>query len=339
MKSTSLNSNWVNGLDSIRFILAMIVFLSHLSNEPAAYLKALDIPFLHWIGIGVNHLFLGPGAVIAFFVISGFVIHFPFRKKRLELKSFLTRRWLRIGIPLVVVVVMASYFNSFWLIPIWSLYCELIYYTIYPLLRKLPLSWKTQFIISFVMALVLIACFANGEINSMFAQKNVGYTGSYAALGDTLTWIVGLPCWLLGVYLADSIDSNAKSNSTMKIYWIRITMLVFSVLLVGLKFHLFVSYIITLNFFALALAYWLKNEIIYFKDRPSSQLLEWAGKFSYSLYLIHGLSISLISLLLPSNISTYSLYVMLTLLFSYVLYLLVENPSHRFSKYVADKIK
>jgi peptidoglycan/LPS O-acetylase OafA/YrhL len=185
---------------------------------------------------------------------------------------------------------------------------------------------------------VLIAFLAKGEINSMVAQKDLGYTGSYAALGDALTWIVGLPCWLLGVYLADTIDLSAKSNSTIKIYGIRIVMLIFSVVLVGLKFHLFVSYIITLNFFALAVAYWLKKEIIYFKDRPSSWLTESAGKFSYSLYLIHGLSVSFISLLLPNNIITYSLYILLTLVFSYILYLLVEKPSHRFSKNVAGKI-
>jgi peptidoglycan/LPS O-acetylase OafA/YrhL len=330
--------NWVNGLDSIRFILAMVVFLSHLDNAPAAFFKSFDNYFVRWIGIGINHIFLGPGAVIAFFIISGFVIHYPLKNSPLQVKSFLVRRWFRIGLPLLAVVLFSKYFKLFWLIPIWSLYCELIYYTLYPVLRKINLTWRIQFIVSFIVSIGLVFLVADGEIKSMLARTNINYTGSYAALGNWLTWIVGLPCWLLGVWLADRIDSVTRYVSTVKVNFVRVLMLIFSILLVGLKSHWFVSYIITLNFFAFVLTYWLENEIIYFRSHRSVRLMEWAGKFSYSLYLIHGLAVYFILHYIKVNIFTYSFFILVTLLLAFIVYLIVEEPSHRFSKYLARRV-
>ncbi len=333
------SNNWINGLDSIRFVLALIVFLSHLQNYPAIYLKSFDSTFFKWIGIAVNHLFLGPGAVIAFFIISGFVIHYPLKQKPLDVKTFLIRRWLRISLPLIVVVLISVYFDMFGYIPIWSLYCELIYYTIYPFLRRSGISWKIQFLISFVIALVVIVTSAGGEISSMLALENINYSGSYAATGDLLTWIVGLPCWLLGVIIAENIDSKNEIVSMVKINIIRGVVLFVAMIIVGLKAHLFISYIITLNFYALLLAYWLEKEIIFFRNRAAIPLLEYGGKFSYSLYLLHALSITFLAMILDLNIATYFLYIFLSLLIAFLFYKLVEEPSHRLSKYMAELAK
>jgi peptidoglycan/LPS O-acetylase OafA/YrhL len=329
------SSNWVNGLDSIRFVLAMMVFLSHLENSVAIYLKSLGIGWLKWVGIAINHLYLGPGAVTAFFIISGFVIHYPVKERPLEVKSFLIRRWARISLPLLVVAAFAWPFDRFYLIPIWSLYCELIYYTIYPLLRKLKISWATQFGFSFVLAIVVIIVGDNGEIRSLFARADEGYTGSYAALGDLLTWIIGLPCWLLGVIIADNIDSIQHRVSTVRITIIRGLILLMAMLIVGLKAHYFVSYIVTLNFYAIPLAYWITQEIIYFRHKQPIRWLEYGGKFSYSLYLLHGISVSIIVLFIDLSIRTYFVYVLITVLFSYLFFKAVEEPAHQLSKYLS----
>jgi peptidoglycan/LPS O-acetylase OafA/YrhL len=321
------NEKWVSGVDSLRFVLAMIVFLSHLDNAIAAYLKSFPHVLLRLAGIGVNHAWLGPGAVIGFFVISGFVIHYPLIGTELNAKPFLVRRWVRVGIPLLVVAIASSFIDRFDLIPIWSLYCELVYYTIYPLLRRLKISWTTQFLVAFVISLAVIGILARGEINSMFAQQNLGYTGSYAVLGNMLTWIVGLPCWLLGVLVAERAHRGTQYVSRLKVWMIRLVVWAIAVVLVGLKAHWFVSYLLTLNFFAFLIAWWFEKEVFFFRDHAAPRWLEFCGKFSYSLFLLHGISVSVVVLFMDVTIATYFLYVLITLLISYVFYLLVEKPA------------
>jgi len=330
--------HWVRGLDSLRFVLAVIVFMSHLENHPAMFLKSFDNVILKYLGIAINHLFLGPGAVVAFFIISGFVIHYPVKDRPLKVKQFLVRRWVRIVVPMLIAVAIALNMSGIWLIPIWSLYCELIYYTIYPVLRRLPLSWKSQFWISFVIALVAMFVLADGELQSMLTQSNVNYTGSYAVLGNGLTWLVGLPCWLIGVLIAQNIDSIKRTISTPKIYLVRIFILAIAMVIVGLKAHWFVSYLFTLNFFAPFLGYWITAEIIYFRDHEPSGILEYCGKFSYSLYLLHVILAHVFVALLSSTLLTYPLIIFLVILCSYVFYLLVESPSHRLSRYLSKKV-
>jgi peptidoglycan/LPS O-acetylase OafA/YrhL len=252
--------------------------------------------------------------------------------EKLDTKSFLVRRWLRIGIPLLVIAVVSSFYNRFYLIPIWSLYCELVYYTIYPLLRRLKISWDTQFWIAFVISIALIGLMAKGEINSLLAQENQDYTGSYAVLGNYLTWIVGLPCWLLGVLVAERIHRRGEKVGMGKIWVIRLLVWSTAVLLVGLKAHWFVSYILTLNFFAFLIAWWFEKEVYFFKSHNALGWLEFCGKFSYSLFLLHGISVSVIVLFLPVTVGTYFIYVLITLLASYIFYLLVEDPALRLAK-------
>jgi peptidoglycan/LPS O-acetylase OafA/YrhL len=330
---------WVGGLDSLRFVLAMVVFLGHLENSYALFFKSSANVLVKWFGIGLNHVFFGPGAVVGFFIISGFVIHYPVKNRALDVTEFLLRRWLRIGLPLIIVVLISLYFDRFYYIPIWSLYCELIYYTIYPLLRKTRISWLVQYIIAFAIAIFTAVVLAQDELASLFSSRNINYTGSFAALGDLLTWIVGLPCWLLGVLLAEHIDSLSNHVTRFKIYLTRLFVIGIGICVVGLKAHLFVSFIFTLNFFALILYYWISLEIQFFRTHKPSPILEYAGKFSYSLYLLHGLLVSFMVVAIEVDIKTYFVFVFFTLLASWVFYLAVEEPSHRLSKIIAKEVR
>ena len=330
--------HWVRGLDSLRFVLALIVFLSHLENFPAAFFKSFDNTALKFIGIVINHLYLGPGAVIAFFIISGFVIHYPMKGKPLNVKQFLIRRWVRIGIPMVVAFLIALGFErGIWLIPAWSLYCELIYYTIYPLFRKLPISWQAQFRISFVIAIILVLSLGGTELQSLLSQSNISYTGSYAMLGNFLTWLIGLPCWLIGVLIAEKIDLIKRTVSTSRIWIIRIMMLMMSIIIVGLKAHWFVSYLFTLNIIAPIVGYWIACEILYFRTHEPWCTLECAGKFSYSLYLLHVVIATSIGMWLPRSLATYPLFIIITVFLAWMFYLLIEAPSHKLSRYLASR--
>lgn len=333
------NESWIKGLDSIRFVLAFIVFLSHLGN-----------PF-HESWIGSPHLvlrlfamfwgilFSGVGAVMAFFIISGFVIHYPYKNKFPDTVSFLVRRWLRIGLPLLVISLVASLYHRFSAIPIWSLYCELIYYTLYPLLIRIRASWFRKFLVSFILSFILIAVFARDDWSSLIHQRNINYSGAYWQTGDGLTWIVGLPCWLLGVILAQNIDGDKGKASVLRTWVFRFGVLGAGIMLDIFKFHFFGSYIFSMNFLAMLLFFWIRNEILYYKQRQPVTLFEFAGKFSYSLYLCHNVFVFFIGMLIPITIYSYLPIIALTLVFSYIFYLAVENPSHLFSKRVAKKLR
>jgi peptidoglycan/LPS O-acetylase OafA/YrhL len=284
-------------------------------------------------------LFNGVAAVMAFFIISGFVIHYPYKNKYPETRSFLARRWLRIGIPLLVISPVAIMYHRFWLIPIWSLYCELIYYTLYPVLIRLKGSWFFKFLVSFIVSFVLIALLATGDRASLIHRRNMNYSGAYWQLGDLLTWVIGLPCWLLGVILAQHIDSYKADIPGIRIWILRCLALAGGAVLGMLKFHFFVSYIFTMNLFAIFLFFWVRDEILYYKNRQPVRILEFAGKFSYSLYLCHNIFISFIKSILPFTVPMYLLIILLTLFCSYIFYLVIERPAHLLSRRAAKWIR
>jgi peptidoglycan/LPS O-acetylase OafA/YrhL len=334
---TKSNTHWVRGIDSIRIVLALIVLLSHLENQFAIFLKTSDNTIIYLFGVGLNHAFLGPGAVTAFFIISGFVIHYPFKDREPNVRQFLIRRWVRIVLPLLVAVAIAIYLEGLWLVPIWSLYCELIYYTIYPVLRRLPISWKTQFVITFVIAAIIVFTMGGDELTSLLTQTNVNYTGSYAVLGDWITWIIGLPCWLIGVLIAENIDKIKKVITRPQVYLIRCAMILLAMVIVGLKAHWYTSYLFTLNFIAPIIGLWITAEIIYFRDHQPWAWLEYGGKFSYSLYLCHIINLVLIEMVMKPTVQTYLVIIVINVFLAWLFYLVVEEPSHRLSRYLASK--
>ena len=333
------NDSWVRGLDSIRFVLAFMVFFYHLGNPFHEAVKGSSHLALKVFAMVWGVMFNGVGAVMAFFIISGFVIHYPYRNKYPDTRSFLARRWLRIGIPLLVISPLAGIFHKFSLIPIWSLYCELIYYTIYPVLIRIKLSWFHKFLISFVLSFVLIVFFARDDWASLIHRRDIHYSGAYWQLGDFMTWMIGLPCWLLGVILAERIDSYKRNISSMRIWVFRLLAIAGGSLLGVLKFHFFVSYIISMNFLSILLFFWIRDEILYYKDHRPAPILEFSGKFSYSLYLCHTVIISFIRSILPFNVFTYIPIIVFTVLFSYLFYLAVERPGHLLSRWVAKSIR
>jgi len=330
-------SKWVNGIDSIRFFLALIVFLSHLHNPYVDILKSHHSKIDFFLGQLIAPIFSGTSAVIAFFIISGFVIHYPNKNKPLNVKNFLIRRLLRIGIPLIVIGGIASYCNVYSRIPVWSLYCELIYYTIYPILIRIKVSWKAKFWISFAVATIIILVFAHDDLLALVSQKDDKIIGQYWQFGLPLTWLVGLPCWLLGVLLAESFDAKQKEVSKMRLWSFRIFVFCCSVGTQILRFKFCISMLFSENIFAFLLFFWLSNELVYYQRNKSIAFLEHLGKFSYSLYLCHELFVMLIAQFMALSVKTYPIYILLTIGGSYFAYLLVEYPSHKLAQLLTSK--
>jgi peptidoglycan/LPS O-acetylase OafA/YrhL len=330
---------WIKGLDSIRFVLAFTVFLYHLGNPVHGTWGGSPHLILRGIAGLWGVVFSGVGAVMAFFIISGFVIHYPYRDKMPETRSFLVRRWLRIAIPLLVICPIAGLFHRFSIIPIWSLYCELIYYTLYPLLIRIKGSWFQKFLFSFGLSILLMSVLASDDLSSLIHHRNINYSGAYWQLGNLLTWVIGLPCWLLGVILAQHIDEFKGRVPAVRVWVFRFLALGTGVGVDSLKFHFFVSYLFTMNFFAILLFFWIRNEIGYYRDREPVRILEYSGKFSYSLYLCHNVFIFFIGMIFPLTLATYLPVIVITVLLSWLYYLAVERPGHLLSRAAANLIR
>ena len=189
----------VSGLDSIRFICALWVYLGH-GAAPALPNPFADGSLANFAFRGFfGNIWSGPAAVIVFFVISGFCIHYPFAgsDKRPRLKEFYTRRFLRLLVPVAAAIPLSALIGVrltlFQDSILWSLLAELIYYICYPLLRAAHLrfgSWRGIVIASFAIAFAVAATNPSA--------------GNYPSYGPGFNWLLGLPCWLLGCLLAES---------------------------------------------------------------------------------------------------------------------------------------
>ncbi|MES2775214.1 MAG: acyltransferase [Bacteroidota bacterium] len=327
--TTTRKVQWFEGINSIRFVLALIVLLGHAKNPIGIALRQSDIPILHYIGGFLGVSFVGICAVVAFFIISGFVIHYPNKNGIADLKKFYIRRFLRVLIPLIIIELLGIPLDHPEKSVVWSLYCELIYYAIYPLLAYAKkISWTNKVIIAYIITFLLIVVGAKHDILSMMQQHDANYVGEYWQLGVPYTWLIGLPCWLLGVRLADKIDDINSDISFRTLMVARVLVFAFSVIACTLRFHFFVSYIISLTLFAFPILKWIEMEICYYKYRKANTTLENWGKFSYSLYLCHPLILHFLYDRVEMNSYTYPVYIAVVLAASYGFYLILEKPSH-----------
>lgn len=312
----------VRGIDSIRALAAMWVFLSHLGK----------IPFEPYIGTGrlasllqsvYGTLFNGTAAVVIFFIISGICIRLASQAESLELGPFWVRRFVRVGGPLLCAVGISHFiFGNADVLDavLWSLYCELIYYFIYPFLCSLAskISWPLMIVVAIIAACVLV---------SMKDDHN-GFLWTY---GIGLSWILGLPSWLLGVYVADNLHSPrwAPTFLVRRALWAGMW-LASSVALVA-HFHSPLSYKYTMIPFGLMASWWLLVELRAASREKEHMLLTWVGTWSYSLYLCHKIAIGLVAmagLSIENEARGYAAALILGLVLSYVFYRLVESPFH-----------
>jgi peptidoglycan/LPS O-acetylase OafA/YrhL len=331
----------IEGLDSIRFVCAFVVVLFHCGVVPRGALGTSTYSFL--IEAALRSFFNGPAAVIIFFLISGFCIHFPFRDgASVDLWSYYSRRLIRICGPALSALVLWKWVGVREKIDdpgiFWSVICEVEYYLLYPLLLSLNrrIGWWPLIAGAGLLAYTLA-----------FSQVPAieGAAGGYPAFGY-LNWLIGLPCWLMGCCLAEEFG-RFPQPSTIQIWLIRIWVFMTSAVLLVLKSHvrsIYLSNPFTLNLFAVFGYSWLGLEIAYRREVSAPALLEWAGKWSYSLYLMHPAAIRLVTLqpwLAPVVSSHWRnvFFVFCSLPMAYAFYLVAEAPFHRLAITVTRRFK
>jgi peptidoglycan/LPS O-acetylase OafA/YrhL len=331
----------IEGLDSIRFISAFVVVLFHCGVVPRGALGTSTFDFL--IGAALRSFFNGPAAVIIFFVISGFCIHFPFRDgASVDLWTYYSRRLIRICGPALSALVLWKWIGVRDKIDdpgiFWSVICEVEYYLLYPLLLRLKLRIGWWPVIAGAGLIAYTLAFSQVPAIERAA-------GGYPAFG-CLNWLIGLPCWLMGCCLADEFERFSQP-SAIQIWLIRIWVFVTSAMLLILKSHapsVYLSNPFTLNLFAVLAYFWLGLEIAYRREVSAPALLEWAGKWSYSLYLMHPAANRLVTLqpwLAPVVSSNWRdiIFVLSSFPIAYAFYLVSESPFHRLAITVTRRFK
>jgi len=330
LKLNTTSKNWINGVDSLRFVLALLVLLSHLDNPITIFLQkksteSIDIPLAL-----SKSVFNGVAAVIAFFIISGFAIHHSAKNNKMNWQKFVLRRYIRILLPLAIVVLLGFKFNHPEKAVIWSLICELIYYTLYPILRISVSNWVRATKISFLVSCGLIVSLGWNDLMAFVNQTNYNFHGHYWQFGPYCTWLIGLPCWLMGILIAEKVH-ELKPVTFRSLVLLRLVILFVSMGLNFMKLEFHLSYLLSMNIFAILLFIWIKAEISYYISRPANRLLEWSGRFSYSLYIVHPIAIIVLKSLIDVNSITYFLIIIFTIVLSYIYYLVIEKPSHKFA--------
>jgi peptidoglycan/LPS O-acetylase OafA/YrhL len=285
-------------------------------------------------------IFNGPAAVIVFFIISGFVIHLPFKDdyNKLNIKKFYIRRLTRISVPAIVIVFLYRLFNVELTPPqfgtLWSIICEVIYYVSYPLLLVFFKMIRIKYLVAgtYILSLALLLL----NLDSLRAAQN-----SYTALGY-LTFLVGLPCWLMGCWLAENYNKFKEPSRLKMLFWRLIIILVaFGLRIV--KFHVagvIASNCFTLNLFAFLATYWLALEINFYINKMPNKMLEYSGKWSYSLYLIHPLVLPILLYfgLTTRFVNLHYFVIIISCVLAYVYYLLIEKPSHKIAEKLSNMV-
>jgi peptidoglycan/LPS O-acetylase OafA/YrhL len=320
----------VRGIDSIRFVCAIWVVIFHGNQPPLFQFADRSQWFWRVISAGYDCLFCGPAAVIVFFVISGFCIHYPYTGgKPVRALQFLARRYVRIGIPLVVVMAWSSTLTGeihvVWGLLLWSLYCELVYYTLYPALRflSLKLGWGIMLGAALAASVVLIALSPT--------------TGMYSGMN---AWdpVLGFPIWLSGCLLAERIARASPGEAPPRIWFWRTVALAASSLCYGLMLHTRIGFRWSLTVFAACVFFWLLAETRHYSLRVPNPWLERFGKASYSLYLTHTLALGMFAQIFAgfqvarTPWSGFVLRLATVFVVTTSFYFLVESPAHSLAK-------
>lgn len=344
----------LQNIDFLRFVAANIVVLSHIGLWfPVAHVRGFEVASAHCaFRTAMAILWNGHAAVMLFFVVSGICINMPYSHHRpLNVAEFYVRRYLRIGPPLLVAYLFSWSVSGSWdfsaLPVVWSLWCEAIYYLMYPALNVAIAR------VGFgpVFCLSCVACAGL----SMTPDAGDGHAWLY---GPLLTWIVFFPVWLSGLWISENADlalrlhAYCRTKGAAAIAGAVIFLL--SILWTILRFHPHggVKYPLDmlLAFSAVCAAFVFVMLQVDLSRSRKLQFLGRQGRWSYALYLVHFPTLYLVTSLMAELFGVHRLDQNQLVLASFGVlvaayglaigfYKYVERPSHLWARQVGLRVR
>ena len=297
----------IESLTGLRFIASMWVLLYHigevlLKNLFPDFWKTYYKVLFHGGAMGVD----------LFFVLSGFVIAYNYfdrfaSTEKSNYFDFLFKRFARIYpvhlatllflIPLGMIMVGDALFfgtllnlfkNLFllqaivppaaWNIVSWSISCEWLAYSCFPILVMLfgKLNTRRQMLMALaVLYIVSLAMFTG------FAINNFPFT-------HPVYWLLRIACEFTAGVLLFKIWQLRGNNEFSQ--WFKILLVPSLTLVILLLSHIPISFVIIVPFLFLTV-YLIATDQYFlnkFLARPS---ITYGGRISYSLYMVHGMTI------------------------------------------------
>ena len=335
----------IAGLDTLRFIAAIWVACSHGARLP---LDRMLEGGGRWANIGValdNGIFNGVAAVMAFFVISGLVIHHAHvGAARVDIASHYARRLLRLAPPVIVAFLvysrMGQQFRLGFEDVLWSIYCEIAFYALYPLLFPTfqRLGAERVFLLSTLPAAFVLSL-----------SPMISYHSDLPILS---LLIIGAPCLLLGCVLAEKMHAGAMPHDPGTSIWAWRGAAIFLSALLKLPVahgSLHIGYPASHWIFAIFAFFWIGREIAYYTTRAAPAALEAGGRMSYSLYLVHNGVITLFMLSETTSAPLRGMFgggpmawlvawiamIAMIAVATWTFFLVVEQPCHRLARFLS----
>jgi peptidoglycan/LPS O-acetylase OafA/YrhL len=362
-------------LDGLRGLAAFVVVLHHcLLTSPSfaiAYRTKVPPAVHHWafsdvlIYTPLHLVWDGPAAVLLFFILSGYVLSSPFASgKTGGWASYYAQRFLRLYVPvwgallfaLLAVTVVARHYTP------GATYFVNLHATAphgvgqaarnATLLLKTgwldsPL-WSLRFEVAFSAVLPLAVWF--GSVARHLWLPKMCLCLAAIVLGWELhgTFLEFAPAFGLGVVLAFEQDRFRQRTSRLgRLHWVGLT--AGSLILISAYWDLWGLGLGGIAPFGQALsAIGGCGVLIAMRDWGaarrfgSAAAVQWLGKRSFSLYLIHEPIVLTVAFALggrPHLAPLLIISIPLALLFSEVFFRLVERPSHRLAREVGRAVK
>ncbi|MDN7241683.1 acyltransferase [Planococcus sp. N028] len=358
-------------LDSLRGIAALTVVVTHLKN------MGLPIPE-EWMTTPLRILWAGHEAVILFFILSGFVLTFPFMKnKKVNYPEFMIKRFFRIYIPFIVAILFSlvlkrlfftesirelGWANKFWTIDITQneFFHHFLLITNYntdmldPVIWSLVHEMRISLIFPFLVVIILkinwknslLMAFAFSVIGAMMHTTELGisngYLNSYArSVHYIAMFIIGS---LMAIHMDTIVNSFKRLNGFVKVSILIIGICSYT-LQVNLGQYIQTPYLLFIREWFIAVGSCIF--IIASIGMPSVsaflslKISEFFGKISYSLYLYHVPILVALLYVFHGKLSLWAIFVIgliLTVVVSYLSWKYVENNAITMGRYIAKKV-
>ncbi|MCK6648778.1 MAG: acyltransferase [Bacteroidia bacterium] len=318
------SNNHVPILDSLRAIAALSVCLFHFITGPVGFVKNEAV---------LSVFRYGSYGVQLFFVISGFIIPWAISQYNYEIKKyfkFLLKRFIRLEPPYIVSIVLGLgllFVKTFYFandtgkdVEIAQLLLHLGYlipFTDYEWINQVYWTLAIEFQFYLFMGLFYFILVSKDYRIRILAYL---FLFSLTFLGSDKLLFYWLSVFLVGNVLFLFISK--------RIGWIELFLVMF------FCFLQIIFFLPTPTVFATSIGAFF----ILFLFNYSIPILNWVGKMSYSLYLMHTIvGYTLINVLSHYIEHPFSKFILIlsglavSIAFSYLCYLIIEKPSQRLS--------